>query len=150
VRYFIELQYDGAAYCGWQRQPDAVTVQGVIEEKLSMLLRVTTEIVGAGRTDTGVNASFYIAHFDAEEGIDTAQLCYKMNKVLPMDIAILSIEEVPERFHSRFSAKKKTYIYRIHTSTIPDVFARKYQYTYTEKLDIVRMKAAANPYLRER
>ena len=74
MRYFIELQYDGAAYFGWQRQPDTQTVQGTIEQKLSMLLGSPHEIVGAGRTDTGVNASFYIAHFDTENSVDTAQL----------------------------------------------------------------------------
>ena len=111
VRYFIELQYDGAAYCGWQRQPDAITVQGVIEEKLSMLLRVPTEIVGAGRTDTGVNASYYVAHFDSETSIDAQQLCYKLNKVLPADIAIISIREVSETLHARFDAKLREYTY---------------------------------------
>ena len=94
MRYFIELQYDGAAYFGWQRQPDTATVQGTIEERLSMLLRRPTEIVGAGRTDTGVNASFYTAHFDSDTAIDCSQLAYKLNKVLPADIAILRIYEV--------------------------------------------------------
>ena len=104
MRYFIDLQYDGAAYCGWQRQPDATTVQGVIEEKLSMLLRADTEIVGAGRTDTGVNASYYVAHFDTDVALDTQQLRYKLNKVLPPDIAILRIREVGPTLHARFDA----------------------------------------------
>lgn len=141
MRYFIELQYDGAAYCGWQRQPDAVTVQGVIEEKLSMLLRVPTEIVGAGRTDTGVNASFYTAHFDAEEGIDTAQLCYKMNKVLPMDIAIMRIYEVRESLHARFDAKQREYTYFLTPHKSP--FRRYSAWYFTADIDVERMNEAA-------
>ena len=141
MRYFIELQYDGAAYCGWQRQPDAVTVQGVIEEKLSMLLRVPTEIVGAGRTDTGVNASFYTAHFDAEQGIDTTQLCYKMNKVLPMDIAIMRIYEVRESLHARFDAKQREYTYFLTPHKSP--FRRYSAWYFTADIDVERMNEAA-------
>ena len=111
ARYFIELQYDGTAYFGWQRQPDAMTVEGTIEEKLSMLLRVPTEIVGAGRTDTGVNASFYTAHFDSDKQIDCAQLCYKLNKVLPVDIAIIRIYEVEPTLHARFDAIEREHTY---------------------------------------
>ena len=111
MRYFIELQYDGAAYFGWQRQPDVATVQGTIEEKLSMLRRVPTEIVGAGRTDTGVNASFYIAHFDSDTAVDCDQLAYKLNKVLPADIAILRIYEVDAAMHARFDAREREYTY---------------------------------------
>ena len=141
MRYFIELQYDGAAYCGWQRQSDAVTVQGVIEEKLSMLLRVPTEIVGAGRTDTGVNASFYTAHFDAEQGIDTTQLCYKMNKVLPMDIAIMRIYEVGESLHARFDAKQREYTYFLTPHKSP--FRRYSAWYFTADIDVERMNEAA-------
>ena len=101
MRYFIELQYDGAAYFGWQRQPDTATVQGTIEAKLSMLRGVPTEIVGAGRTDTGVNASFYTAHFDSDTAIDCQQMAYKLNKVLPHDIAIMRIYEVEESKHAK-------------------------------------------------
>ena len=102
VRYFIDLQYDGAAYFGWQRQPDTATVQGTIEAKLSMLRGVPTEIVGAGRTDTGVNASYYVAHFDSDTDVDCTQLAYKLNKVLPQDIAIMRIYPVADSMHARF------------------------------------------------
>ena len=82
ARYFIELSYDGAAYCGWQRQPDAPTVQQALEKALSTLLRADIEVVGAGRTDTGVNASYYVAHFDVAEPIaDPKQLVYKLNLI---------------------------------------------------------------------
>ena len=145
MRYFIELQYDGAAYCGWQRQPDAVTVQGVIEEKLSMLLRVPTEIVGAGRTDTGVNASFYIAHFDSNVVVDCQQLAYKMNKVLPADIAIMRIYEVEADKHARFDAKQREYTYFLTMQKMP--FRRYSAWYFAVELDVEKMNAAARKLL---
>ena len=141
MRYFIELQYDGAAYCGWQRQPDATTVQGVIEAKLSMLLRVPTEIVGAGRTDTGVNASFYTAHFDSDQTLDCAQLTYKMNKVLPDDIAIMRIYEVEAEKHARFDAKLREYTYFLTTRKMP--FRRYSAWHFAVDLDVEAMNRAA-------
>lgn len=141
MRYFIELQYDGAAYYGWQRQPDTATVQGTIEAKLSMLRGVATEIVGAGRTDTGVNASFYTAHFDADSAVDTAQLAYKLNKVLPSDIAILRIYEVAETKHARFDAREREYTYYLTPHKSP--FRRYSAWHYNVELDIERMNAAA-------
>lgn len=141
MRYFIDLQYDGAAYCGWQRQPDATTVQGVIEEKLSMLLRADTEIVGAGRTDTGVNASYYVAHFDTDVALDTQQLRYKLNKVLPPDIAILRIREVGPTLHARFDAREREYTYFLTQRKSP--FRRFSAWYYTADIDVERMNAAA-------
>lgn len=145
MRYFIELQYDGAAYCGWQRQPDAETVQGTIEQRLSMLLGVPTEIVGAGRTDTGVNASFYIAHFDSEKMLDTAQLAYKLNKVLPSDIAIQRIYEVEPTKHARFDAKEREYTYFLTPHKSP--FRRFSAWHYNVDLDIEKMNLAASKLL---
>lgn len=141
MRYFIELQYDGAAYYGWQRQPDAETVQGVIEQKLSMLLRVPTEIVGAGRTDTGVNASFYVAHFDSEREVECAQLAYKLNKVLPEDIAILRIYGVEATMHARFDARMREYSYFITATKRP--FRRFSAWHYAVELDVEKMNKAA-------
>ena len=106
-----------------------------------MLLRVPTEIVGAGRTDTGVNASFYTAHFDAEEGIDATQLCYKMNKVLPMDIAIMRIFEVRESLHARFDAKQREYTYFLTPHKSP--FRRYSAWYFTADIDVERMNEAA-------
>lgn len=145
MRYFIELQYDGAAYFGWQRQPDAVTVEGTIEEKLSMLLRVPTEIVGAGRTDTGVNASFYIAHFDSDKEIECHQLCYKLNKVLPADIAIISIYEVEPTLHARFDAKEREYTYFLTPHKSP--FRRYSAWHFTADINVDRMNEAAKKLL---
>lgn len=146
MRYFVELQYDGAAYCGWQRQPDAETVQGVIEQRLSMLRRVPTEIVGAGRTDTGVNASFYVAHFDSDEAVDCAQLAYKLNKVLPDDIAILRIYEVEGDKHARFDAKQREYTYFLTPHKSP--FRRFSAWYFAVDLDVESMNRAATALLR--
>lgn len=145
MRYFIELQYDGAAYFGWQRQPDTPTVQGTIEEKLSMLRRVPTEIVGAGRTDTGVNASFYTAHFDSDTEVDCAQLLYKLNKVLPSDIAILNIYEVETSKHARFDAREREYTYFITQRKMP--FRRFSAWHYAVELDLRSMNEAAQRLL---
>lgn len=145
MRYFIELQYDGTAYFGWQRQPDAVTVEGTIEDKLSMLLRVPTEIVGAGRTDTGVNASFYTAHFDSDKQIDCAQLCYKLNKVLPVDIAIIRIYEVEPTLHARFDAKEREYTYFLTPHKSP--FRRYSAWHFTADIDVSKMNEAAKKLL---
>jgi tRNA pseudouridine38-40 synthase len=120
-------------------------VQGVIEEKLSMLLRVPTEIVGAGRTDTGVNASFYTAHFDAERAVDCSQLCYKLNKVLPSDIAILRIYEVEAEKHARFDAKSREYTYLLTPRKSP--FRRFSAWHYTADLDVEAMNRAASKLL---
>ena len=145
MRYFIELQYDGAAYCGWQRQPEQQTVQGTIEDALTKLLRCPTEIVGAGRTDTGVNASFYIAHFDSDEAIDCKQLCYKLNKVLPPDIAILRIYEVEPTLHARFDAKQREYTYFLTPHKSP--FRRYSAWHFTAEIDVERMNQAASKLL---
>ena len=142
MRYFITLSYDGAAYCGWQRQPDAPTVQQALEQALSTLLRVPTEVVGAGRTDTGVNASRYVAHFDCEAGVkDSAQLVYKLNLILPQDIAVQSICEVRADAHARFDAVEREYTYYLSQRKNP--FRRHSAWQYYVQLNVERMNEAA-------
>ena len=142
MRYFIELSYDGAAYCGWQRQPDAPTVQQALERALSTLLRQDIEVVGAGRTDTGVNASYYVAHFDCENGVkDCAQLVYKLNLILPQDIAVKRVREVTPEAHARFDAVEREYTYYISQRKNP--FRRYSAWQYYVPLDVERMNEAA-------
>ena len=142
ARYFIELSYDGAAYCGWQRQPDAPTVQQALEKALSTLLRQDIEVVGAGRTDTGVNASYYVAHFDCENGVkDCAQLVYKLNLILPQDIAVKRVREVTPEAHARFDAVEREYTYYISQRKNP--FRRFSAWQYYVQLDMERMNEAA-------
>lgn len=145
MRYFVELKYDGGAYCGWQRQPDATTVQGTIEEALSKLLRHEVEIVGAGRTDTGVNASYYVAHFDIDTPFDAAQLRYKLNLMLPHDISIDSVTAVDAEAHARFDAKEREYTYYI--STVKNPFRRASAWMYYQPLDVEKMNEAAKSLL---
>ena len=141
MRYFIELRYDGAAYCGWQRQPDMPTVQQTIEDALTKLLRVHTEIVGAGRTDTGVNASYYVAHFDSAVEVDCAQVLYKLNMMLPKDIAIFSVTPVADGTHARFDARQREYRYYISPTKNP--FRRYSAWLYYVPLDVEKMNQAA-------
>ena len=145
MRYFIELQYDGGAYCGWQRQPEQPTVQGVIEDALTKLLRRPTEIVGAGRTDTGVNASFYVAHFDSEEAIDCDRIAYKLNAMLPHDIAIKRIYEVADSLHARFDAIEREYTYLL--SPVKSPFRRHSAWICYYQLDVEKMNEAAKVLL---
>ena len=146
MRYFIELQYEGAAYCGWQRQPDQSTVQGAIEDALTKLLRRPTEIVGAGRTDTGVNASFYVAHFDTTEEIDCDHIAYKLNAMLPHDIAIMRVYPVAEDLHARFDAVEREYTYFLSQKKSP--FRRHSAWICYFALDVAKMNEAAK-YLLE-
>lgn len=141
ARYFISLSYDGAAYCGWQRQPDAPTVQQALEKGLSTLLREDIEVVGAGRTDTGVNASYYVAHFDSEGVKDGAQLVYKLNLILPQDIAVMAVREVQLQAHARFDAVEREYTYYISQRKNP--FRRYSAWQYYVALDMERMNEAA-------
>ena len=139
MRYFITLSYDGARYHGWQIQPNGISVQEVLNKSLSTLLRQPVEVTGAGRTDAGVNASMMVAHFDTATSIPS-NLDYKLNKFLPSDIAIHSIEEVSPDAHARFSAISRTYHYYVITEKSP---FEPYAYRYPQPLDFNLMNKAA-------
>ncbi len=142
MRYFIELSYNGAAYHGWQNQPNAISVQEVVEKALSTLLRATIAIVGAGRTDAGVHASQMFAHFDTEVSFVEKELIYKLNSFLPKDIAIHAIFKVSHDVHARFNALSRAYLYRVSTSK--NVFNTMLAYQYGSKLDVDAMQLACN------
>ena len=142
MRYFLELRYNGAAYCGWQRQPDMPTVQQTLERALATLLREPVEVTGAGRTDTGVNASYYVAHFDCTAPVaDPVQTVYKLNFLLPGDIAVGSMTPVAEGAHARFHACEREYRYFIEPRKNP--FTRHMAWQYYVPLDLGRMNEAA-------
>ena len=145
MRYFLELRYDGGAYCGWQRQPDMPTVQQTIEQALTRLLREPVEIVGAGRTDTGVNASYYVAHFDTQAEVDVEQVRYKLNMMLPQDISIDSVTEVAADAHARFDAREREYTYYI--CSVKNPFRRHSAWMYYVPLDVGNMNEAARSLL---
>jgi tRNA pseudouridine38-40 synthase len=138
----MELAYSGEAYNGWQRQPNAPSVQGALEERLSKLLGAPTEIVGAGRTDTGVHASHYVAHFDSQKGVeDCAKLVYKLNLILPQDVAVSRVREVRAEAHARFDAVEREYTYYLSQRKNP--FRRHSAWQYYVQLDVERMNEAA-------
>ena len=118
-RYFIHLAYNGANYCGWQTQPGLPTVQLTFENALSTLLREKIAVVGCGRTDTGVHASDFYAHFDSESEIDGEQLTFKLNSFLPADLAVFEIFKVKENAHARFDATARTYQYHVSDRRLP-------------------------------
>lgn len=155
MRYFIQLSYDGTEYHGWQVQPNGVSVQEVLQKALSTLLRQPTEVTGAGRTDAGVHASMMVAHFDwpaAHEGeggeeapLDCTQLTYKLNRLLPPDVAVQAVRPVGPEMHARFSATRRTYHYYIHTRKDP--FLRGYSWQVNVPLDFALMNEAAQVLL---
>lgn len=141
MRYFLELSYQGTSYHGWQRQPNAISVQEVLESSLSLLLKAKIEIVGAGRTDAGVHAKQIMAHFDYENDLDADQLCYKLNSLLPKDIAIQKIYLVEEKVHARFDAMSRSYEYIITLEKDP--FRINHAYYLKKDLDLEVMNNAA-------
>lgn len=140
-RYFIYLSYDGASYHGWQVQPNAVTVQQKVEEALSTLMRTPTQVVGAGRTDAGVNAALMVAHADFPSEIDVPHLVYKLNRLLPPDIAVSTLRRVKDDAHARFDAVSRTYHYRVVTGKSP--FLRRYACRVQPGIDFELMNRAA-------
>ncbi|MBQ6192131.1 MAG: tRNA pseudouridine(38-40) synthase TruA [Bacteroidaceae bacterium] len=165
MRFFITLSYDGTRYHGWQIQPNGDSIQQRLQEALSTLLRQPIEVVGAGRTDTGVHAKMMVAHFTIEDsklGIESTgapELCeedsaflqlqssikYRLNKLLPQDIAVQDVRQVSDDMHARFSATSRTYHYYIHTRKDPFLYA--YSWLVPFKLDFEKMNEAAKVLL---
>lgn len=142
-RYFIYLAYNGENYCGWQIQPNGVSVQETIEKALTTLLRVPTPIVGAGRTDAGVHARMMTAHFDNEQdSLDLQLLSDKLNRLLPKNISIHRIVEVKADAHARFDAASR--LYRYYVTTEKDPFLHHLKYKIHGNIDMNAMNACAN------
>ena len=140
MRYFIKLAYKGTNYFGWQYQPDAISVQETLNKALSTLLKTNIDILGAGRTDSGVHAKEMSAHFDYETEIDTKKIVYKLNSFLPKDIAIFDLIKVHDDAHARFDATKRTYEYHIHTKK--NAFESDDSWYYSLPLDVEKMNEA--------
>ena len=142
ARFFLKLAYDGTNYHGWQVQENAHTVQAELEEKIGLMLGVKTPVTGCGRTDTGVHAREFYAHFDSEKmPFEPKDFVYKLNRFLPADIAIFDLFEVNPEMHTRFSAVSRTYKYYINTKKNP--FNTKYSYYFNGELDVAAMNRAA-------
>jgi tRNA pseudouridine38-40 synthase len=142
MRYLIEFSYKGTNYCGWQIQQNANSVQAEIEKGLSLLLRTSQGVTGSSRTDTGVHAEQQFAHFDTEIIIeDISAMIYKLNKILPNDIAILSLQKVEDTFHSRFDAISRKYEYRISRKKSPFLFGMSYYFVKDLDIDLMNKSA---------
>ncbi|MBQ2111765.1 MAG: tRNA pseudouridine(38-40) synthase TruA [Bacteroidales bacterium] len=143
MRYIIRLSYDGSTFCGWQIQNNDRTIQGDLEKALHTLTGSPIPVTGAGRTDSEVNAINYIAHFDLPDKVRTeaAQLCYKLNAILPHQITVHEISQSEEEFHARFDARSREYHYFIHFCKDP--FCEKFSYRMRHNLDMGRMNEAA-------
>lgn len=148
TRYFIFLSFRGTAYNGWQIQPGKHTVQGVLTKALSTVLASQTAVTGAGRTDTGVHASFFCAHFDALRGdLDSdSQLLYNLNGILPDDIAVSRIVKVKPEANARFDALSRTYMYTV--TSVKDPFCADTAWLLYWQLDIEKMNEAASILLK--
>lgn len=141
MRYFIELSYNGKNYHGWQNQPNAISVQEVLEKALSTLLGDRISIMGAGRTDTGVHASQMFAHFDTDVDFDNTNLVFKLNSFLPENVAIHAVFKVKPEMHTRFYALSRTYLYRVTLKK--NVFTNENTFYVKQALDVDKMNEAS-------
>ena len=136
MRYFIDISYNGKNYHGWQIQKNAVTVQSTIQDVISKILGKSTDIVGSGRTDTGVHAKSQVAHFDVNKEVDN-DFIYRVNAFLPHDISINSVNQVFDNSHARFDAISREYIYKIHDLKSPFVDGLSTFYNKKINMDLI-------------
>jgi tRNA pseudouridine38-40 synthase len=141
LKYFIKLAYNGTNYHGWQSQPNASSVQETLSKAISVVLNAEINLMGAGRTDTGVHAREMFAHLDVQAPLDTKSLIHKLNSYLPKDIVIYDIISVHEDAHARFDATKRTYEY--HINTFKDAFSQDESWYYQHVLDLDIMNQAS-------
>ena len=144
MRYKLTLEYDGTPFVGWQVQNNGVSVQQVLEKALLTCTKEQTLVYGTGRTDAGVHALDYVAHFDLKEECDSYKLCASLNALVrPYPIAIKKVERVSDDFHARFSARQRSYIYKIQNTRWPAVLNMNRVWQYSLPLDVEKMEAAA-------
>lgn len=144
MRYLLQLSFNGTNYHGWQKQQNANTVQAEIEKAMSLILRVPTEVTGCGRTDTGVHAREFFLHVDSEVALDE-QFIYRMNKLLPPDIALYTIKPVSSFFHARFDADYREYHYFLHQHK--NAFIHTLSWYKPTYIDFEQMNEAASVLL---
>ncbi len=145
----IRLMFDGAAYHGFQRQHNGVTVQEKLEDAVFAITGARTPVIGCSRTDAGVHARSYVAMFESETNIEMEKLPKALNSALPEDIRVLGARTAPEGFHPIFSAIEKTYEYTIVNRRVSDVFRRAYTWFYPSLLNVSHMQEAARHFLGE-
>lgn len=142
-RVMLTISYDGTNYCGWQVQPNGITVEEVINRELSKLLKEEIQVIGASRTDSGVHALGNVAVFDTEARIPAEKISFALNRSLPDDIVVQSSQEVEADFHPRYRDSRKTYEYRIWNAVFPQAVQRLYTHHLYDMLDIGAMQQAA-------
>jgi tRNA pseudouridine38-40 synthase len=138
------LSYDGTEYHGWQRQKNARTIQAMVEDTLRVLTREQVTVIASGRTDAGVHALHQVCHFFTHSDMDLESIQRGLNSLLPEDIFIHGIEQVPLDFHARYSVTSKAYEYRILNREQPDLFLRHYSWHVARKLDRVSMEGCVS------
>lgn len=148
MRIAIAVEYDGTNYCGWQIQPNGVTVQQKLEDALYTLTGGRISVTGSGRTDSGVHALCQVAHFDVQSSIPPEKFAPALNAMLPDDIRVISSREVSEDFHARFTAKRKTYRYRFYESDMIHPLLDRYA-ARVGQLDVSAMDRAAKLFVGE-
>lgn len=141
MRYFLEIAYDGTRFHGWQVQPNALSVQEILEDSLSKVLREPINTTGSGRTDSGVHASQQFVHFNAQQPLDPQQVVYRLNRILPDDISALNLYLVQPDAHARYDAFARTYHYHITLRKNP--FKRLHAWYHSRELDVEKMNEAA-------
>jgi len=146
-KYKLSISYDGTRYGGWQIQPNATSIQTLIEKALKIVLRKSIKLIGSGRTDSGVHAEGQIAHFSFDGDLELSKLHHSLNGLLPDDIRIRRIDPVEVDFHARFSAKGKIYHYRIDRGKIKNPFTRLYAYHLPYPIDLDLLKEAAKAFV---
>jgi len=146
--YKLIIQYDGTNYSGWQIQKNSISIQQKITEAIETLIKDKINLIGSGRTDSGVHAIGQAANFRTENEIDIYRFKHSLNSMLPSDIVVSKMEEVDSEFHARFDAKKRTYLYLITQSRSP--FYKNYSYFYPRKIDIEKLNSLGKIFLGEK
>ena len=147
-RYLLTIKYDGSNYCGWQVQPNGVSVQYVIQTALKELLNDNSVCVtGCSRTDAGVHANMFCLHFDSDTNIPEEKIPFALNVRLPIDIKAVKCKRVADDFHARYSSKGKTYIYKIFNSPLPDPFKSKYYLQISKEIDVDLLNEACKKFI---
>ncbi|MBE5741696.1 MAG: tRNA pseudouridine(38-40) synthase TruA [Clostridiales bacterium] len=147
MRVFLKIEYDGTNYCGWQIQPNGVTVQEEIEKAILTLTGEKVNLVGSGRTDSGVHAEGQVAHFDTDSSIPAEKFAPALNGLLPDDIKIILSKRADDGFHARFSAKRKTYRYLAYESEQPRPLYDRYMTKLAFKVDDKKMDEACKKFI---
>ncbi|WP_434310756.1 tRNA pseudouridine(38-40) synthase TruA [Hominifimenecus sp. rT4P-3] len=142
-RIMLTVAYDGTNYCGWQLQPNGITVEAVLNRELSKLLKEEIRVQGASRTDSGVHALGNLCVFDTNTRIPAEKICYAVNQSLPADIVVQKSEEVPDGYHPRKCESVKTYEYTIYNRKLPNPVFRLYSYFFYTPLDVTAMQEGA-------